>query len=47
MINPYDSKSMLAATADDKFECHWLTQSGIIVRNPLSCGIIKPFDLAI
>ena len=34
MINPYDSKSMLAASGDDKFECHWLTQSGIIVRNP-------------
>ncbi len=47
MINPYDSKSMLAATADDKFECHWLTQSGIIVRNPLSCGIIKPIGLAL
>ena len=47
MINPYDSKSMLAATGDDKFECHWLTQSGIIVRNPLSCGILKPIDVVI
>ena len=47
MINPYDSKSMLAASGDDKFECHWLTQSGIIVRNPLSCGILKPIDLVI
>ena len=47
MINPYDSKSMLAANGDDKFECHWLTQSGIIVRNPLSCGIFKPTGLVI
>lgn len=47
MINPYDSKSMLAATGDDKFECHWLTQSGIIVRNPLSCGILRPVDVVI
>lgn len=47
MINPYDSKSMLAASGDDKFECHWLTQSGIIVRNPLSCGILKPFNVSI
>ena len=47
MINPYDSKSMLAASGDDKFECHWLTQSGIIVRNPLSCGILRPVDVII
>ena len=47
MVNPYDSKSMLAASGDDKFECHWLTQSGIIVRNPLSCGILKPAGLVL
>ena len=47
MINPYDSASMLAASGDDRFECHWLTQSGIIVRNPLSCGILKPTGLVI
>tara|TARA_B110000091_G_scaffold208628_1_gene248563 strand:- start:868 stop:2136 length:1269 start_codon:yes stop_codon:yes gene_type:complete len=47
MINPYDAKSMLAASGDDRFECHWLTQSGIIVRNPLSCGIFKPTGLVI
>ena len=47
MINPYDSKSMLAASGDDRFECHWLTQSGIIVRNPLSCGILKPTGLVL
>ena len=47
MINPYDSASMLAASGDDRFECHWLTQSGIIVRNPLSCGILKPTGLVL
>ena len=47
MINPYVSKSMLAATGNDKFECHWLTQSGIIVRNPLSCGIFKPANVTL
>lgn len=47
MINPYDGASMMAASGDDKFECHWLTQSGIIVRNPLSCGIFKPTGLVI
>ena len=47
MINPYDSKSMMAASGDDKFEVHWLTQSGIIVRNPLSCGILKPTGLTV
>ena len=47
MINPYDSKSMLAASGDDKFECHWLTQSGIIVRNPLSCGMLMPSGLVL
>ncbi len=47
MINPYDSASMLSASGDDKFECHWLTQSGIIVRNPLSCGILKPTGLVL
>ena len=37
MINPHDQKSMMAANADDKFECHVMSESGIIVRNPLSC----------
>jgi hypothetical protein len=41
MVNPYDQKSMLAANADDKFECHVLSESGIVVRNPLSCGILS------
>ena len=41
MINPYDQKSMMAANADDKFEAHLLSESGIIVRNPLSCGILS------
>jgi hypothetical protein len=41
MINPYDKNSMMAANADDKFECHMLSESGIVVRNPLSCGILS------
>ena len=41
MINPYDQNSMMAANADDKFEAHVLSESGLIVRNPLSCGILS------
>ncbi len=41
MVNPYDNKSMMAANGDDKFECHVLAESGIVVRNPLSCGILS------
>jgi|TARA_R100001443_G_scaffold9108_2_gene18705 hypothetical protein len=41
MVNPYDQKAMLAANADDKFECHVLSETGIVVRNPLSCGILS------
>ncbi len=41
MINPHDQKSMMAANADDKFECHVMAESGIIVRTPLSCGILS------
>ena len=41
MINPYDQRSVLSANADDKFECHVLSESGIVVRNPLSCGVLS------
>ena len=41
MVNPYDTKSMMAANGDDRFQCHVLSESGIIVRNPLSCGILS------
>ena len=41
MVNPYDQSSMLAANADDKFEAHVLSETGIVVRNPLSCGILS------
>jgi len=41
MVNPYDYSSMMAASGDDFFECQILTESGIIVRNPLSCGILS------
>lgn len=41
MVNPYDQKSMLAANGDDSFTCQIMSESGVIVRNPLSCGILK------
>ena len=41
MVNPYDQQAILAANADDKFEAHVLSETGIIVRNPLSCGILS------
>ncbi len=41
MVNPYDFKGMMAANGDDAFECHVMSESGIIVRNPLSCGIFS------
>ncbi len=41
MVNPYDSKSMLAANGDDSFTCQIMSESGIVVRNPLSCGILE------
>lgn len=41
MVNPYDYNSMMAASGDDFFECQILTESGIIVRNPLSCGVLS------
>ena len=41
MVNPYDQASVLSANGDDKFECHMLSERGIIVRNPLSCGILS------
>ena len=47
MINPNDPSSMMAASGDDTFECHILSESGVIVRNPQSCGIILPVGLTI
>ena len=41
MVNPYDTKGMLAANGDDRFQCHALSESGIVVRNPLSCGVLS------
>ena len=38
MVNPFDQKSMNAANSRDSFTCEVLCESGIIVRNPLSCG---------
>jgi len=41
MVNPYDQKSMMAANGDDSFTCQIMSESGVIVRNPLSCGILS------
>jgi len=41
MVNPYDQKSMLAANGDDSFTCQIMSESAVIVRNPLSCGILE------
>ena len=41
MVNPCDQKSMTAANGDDSFTCQIMSESGVIVRNPLSCGILK------
>jgi hypothetical protein len=38
MVNPFDQQSMTAANAKDGFDCEWLDESCMIVRNPLSCG---------
>ena len=42
MVNPYDQNSMLAANGDDSFTCQIMSESGVIVRNPLSCGVLTP-----
>lgn len=47
MINPNDPTSLMAANGNDTFECHILSESGVIIRNPLSCGILKPTGLNI
>ena len=47
MINPNDPSSMMAANGNDTFECHILSESGIIIRNPQSCGVIMPAGLSI
>lgn len=41
MVNPFDQGSVLAATSTDGFTIEILGESGVIVRNPLSCGIIE------
>lgn len=38
MIDPFNQKSMKAANSRDAFVTEYLCESGIIVRNPLSCG---------
>jgi hypothetical protein len=38
MVDPFDQKSMKAANSRDAFTCEILCESGMVVRNPLSCG---------
>ena len=41
MVNPFDQKSMVASSGKDGFTCEVLSESGLIVRNPLSCGQLR------
>jgi hypothetical protein len=41
MVNPFDQKSMVASNSKDAFTCEILSESGLIVRNPLSCGQLR------
>ena len=41
MVDPFDPNSVKAATSKDSFKCEYLSQSGIILRNPKSCGILE------
>lgn len=38
MVNPFDPKTMTSSNARDGFTCEVLSESGLIIRNPLSCG---------
>ena len=41
MVNPFDQKSMVASNSKDAFTCEILSESGLVVRNPLSCGQLR------
>lgn len=38
MVNPFDQSSMMAANPRDEFSMEMLSESCMVVRNPLSCG---------
>jgi len=40
MVNPFDQSTMTASNSRDGFVCEMMSESGIIVRNPLSCGML-------
>ena len=40
MVNPMDPSSMMAATPRDSFDVEYMSESGIVIRNPLSCGML-------
>ena len=41
MVNPFDPKSVLAATKDDRFSIEYLCQTGWVLRNQQSCGMLQ------
>ena len=41
MVDPFEPKTIRAATSKDSFKCEYLSQSGIILRNPKSCGVLE------
>lgn len=40
MVDPHNPTNMYAATAEDKFKLEYLSHTGIILRNPFSCGML-------
>lgn len=41
MVNPYTQEEMEASNSRDAFEVQFLSESCIVVRNPLSCGQLQ------
>ena len=41
MVDPFDPKSIKAASSSDAFTMECLSESGIIVRNPNACGVLS------
>lgn len=41
MVNPFDQKSMVSSNSKDGFTCEVLSESGMIIRNPLGCGQLR------
>src|SRR3990167_1932219 len=41
MVNPFNQKEILASNSKDAFGVEYLSESGIILRRPKSCGILQ------